>query len=103
SEYKTQNARFDRPIPDDKDVNNPARARVLGLGETVSIARVNAKRVPEMARAYISWNRSIPLYISARSATYPFAQLHSRTLLSTCGKVVLCERKCMRKIELFVR
>ncbi|OXU19941.1 hypothetical protein TSAR_009932 [Trichomalopsis sarcophagae] len=34
----------------------------------------------------------ILIYIPARSAISPFAQLHSRTLLSTCGKVVLCAR-----------
>ncbi|OXU22565.1 hypothetical protein TSAR_004086 [Trichomalopsis sarcophagae] len=45
----------------------------------------------------------IHLYMPARSATSPFSQLHSRTLLSTCGKVVLCERKCMRKFELCAR
>ncbi|OXU21891.1 hypothetical protein TSAR_011343, partial [Trichomalopsis sarcophagae] len=78
AEYKTQNARFDRSIPNHKDVNKPARAKALGLGprvlgKTVSLARVNAKRVPEMALAYTLWNRSYTLIHSARSP-------HFRTL-----------------------
>ncbi|OXU19810.1 hypothetical protein TSAR_010585, partial [Trichomalopsis sarcophagae] len=109
AEYKTQNARFDRPIPDDKDVNKPARGRALELGETVSLARVNAKRVSEMARSYTPWNRSYTLihsrtlsYVSVRSVAFPHAlgnvwgsgtlltQIHAqnRTLRTIIGKIL---------------
>ncbi|OXU22435.1 hypothetical protein TSAR_004080, partial [Trichomalopsis sarcophagae] len=76
AEYKTKNARFDRSIPDDKDVNKLAVSG-SGVGETVSLAHINAKRVPEMARAYTPWNRLYTLIHSCTLTTFPHAKLSS--------------------------